>query len=140
MASKKKTGGATGAKKKRAPFIDRVTSKITKLQTWITKTVPRFASAPKSDVADSLGAMGDSAEAILDALPKLSDWSPPTRGAAFSEGDLVSFKKDRAAKLVKEGAYSADELSGEHEILAVVGRRVKLKIGLFQSLFVTKSA
>lgn len=140
MASKKKTGAATGAKKKRAPFVDRVTSKITKFKAWIVKTTPRFASAPKSDVADSLSAMDDSADAILDALPKLNGWAPPTRSAAFVEGDTVTFKKDKAAKLVKEGAYSASELEGEHEVLAVVGRRVKLQLGLFQSLFVTKSA
>ena len=138
MASRKKP--AEGKKRNRRKFMDLFKARIEALDEWIQKTSPKFASAPKSDVADGLQVVSETLVTIAEALPKLNGWAPPAGSTKFVVGDSVTFKKDRAAKLVKEGAFTADELDGEHEIVAVVGRRVKLeRLGLFQNLFVTKS-
>lgn len=142
MASKKSTG--TSTKKKtataRAPFVDRFTKKITKLGEWTEKMLPRFATAPKSDVSDALSVVSENLVAIIDALPKLNGWSPPTRSGAFVVGDSVTFKPKKVEELVKAGFYTKADLDGEHEIIAINGRKIKLPVGLFQSLYVSKSA
>lgn len=133
----KKTG--TG-KKTRGTFTERVSKRIQKFGEWIEKTTPRFASAPKSDVSDGLTAIGESLVHVAEALPKLNGWAPPTRSGKFVVGDMVVFKPLRAEELVKAGLYTKSDLNGEHEIIAVAGRKVKLAAGLFQNLYVTKSA
>jgi hypothetical protein len=127
-----------GDKKKRAPFLTRFAMRIAKLKEWVTKTQPKFSSAPSTDVSDSLGAIGDSVDSIMESLPALAKWTPPTRSAAFAVGDTVTFKKDKLDELVKSGLYTKDDLGGEHEIVGVAGRKVKLECGVFTMLLVSK--
>lgn len=127
-------------KKKRAPFLTRFTARITKFNEWVVKMTPKFESAPKTDVSEALANVGENLSAAIDALPKLGDWAPPARSPAFAVGDTVTFKKDKLDEQVKAGLYEKSTLSGSHEILAIAGRKVKLACGVFQSLYVTKSA
>lgn len=144
MASKKsgsaKKTTSTSAKKTRASFMERFAKKVEKLGEWSEKMLPRFATAPKTDVSDALSSVSENFVAIIDALPKLNGWAPPTRNPAFAVGDSVTFKPKKIEELVKAGVYTKNELEGEHEIVAIAGRKVKLPIGLFQSLYVSKSA
>ena len=140
MASKKKSTGSAGTKKTRGTFTERFSKKITKLGEWTEKMIPRFASAPKSDVGDALTVVNENLVAIAEALPKLNGWAPATRSAAFAVGDSVTFKPKKLAELVAAGFYDKSVLDGEHEIEAIAGRKVKLACGVFQSLYVTKSA
>lgn len=132
--------GKSTSKRKRAPFVERFGKRIDKLKEWAVKTQPRFATAPESDIADSLEALSTTADAIMKALPGLKGWSPPTTRQAFAVGDSVSFKKDRVEELVKAGFYTKGDLNGQHEITAINGRKVKLPLGVFQSLYLSKSA
>lgn len=126
-------------KKTRAPFVERFTARVAKLKIWAEKTQPRFATAPDSDIADALGGLGDTIDGILESIPKLKSWTPPTRSPAFVVGDEVVFKPKKLEELIKSGAYKKGELDGVHEIVAIAGRKVRLPSGLFQSLYVTKS-
>jgi hypothetical protein len=142
MASKKPGSAkktAASAKKTRGTFTERFAKKIEKLGEWSEKMLPRFATAPKSDVSDALGVISENFVAIIEAVPKLNGWNPPTRSPAFAVGDSVTFKPKKIEELVKAGVYTKNELEGEHEIVAIAGRKVKLPIGLFQSLYVSKS-
>lgn len=135
MASKK-----TKTTAKRAPFLDRFTNRVEKTLAWAQLTEKRFATAPHKDVPEALGAITDSLESIVEALPKLSKWTPPTRSPAFVVGDSVSFKPAKLDELVKAGFYKKADLEGDFPIEAINGRKVKLPCGVFQSLYVTKVA
>jgi len=128
------------SRKKRAPFMDRFNGRIVKLKEWVDKVQPKFASAPQPEVGDSLSAIVDSLEAIIEAVPKLKSWAPATGSSKFAVGDAVSFKKEKLDELVTAGLYKKSDLEGKHEIEAVAGRKVKLACGLFQSLYVSKAA
>ncbi|HEV3059731.1 MAG TPA: hypothetical protein VGY48_15880 [Vicinamibacterales bacterium] len=138
MANRKSTNGHS--KRKHTPFMDRFSKRIMKTKEWATKTAARFAGAPNRDVADSLGAISDSLDAIVEALPKLKDWTPPARGPSFGVGDSVSFKPEKIAELIEAGFFKKGTLEGEHEIEAINGRKVKLACGIFQSRELRKSA
>lgn len=131
---------STGTKKKRAPFIDRFNKRVAKFAEWTQKMTPKFASEPKGDVADALGSVEGNLVTLSEAVSKLNGWAPPTRSQGFAVGDSVVFKKNKIDELVKAGLYSKEDLAGEHEVIAVAGRKVKLTVGLFQNLYVTKSA
>lgn len=141
MASKKKAAsGGTSTKKKRGPFTDRVEKRIMKFGEWAEKIIPRFSTAPKSDVPDALTEIVSTLATTVEDLKKLNGWAPPTRSPSFTVGDMVSFKPKKAEELIKAGVYSKADLEGEHEIKALAGRKVKLDIGLFQNLYVSKAA
>jgi hypothetical protein len=137
-----KNGKSTASKgrKKRAPFVERFGKRIEKLKEWAVKTQPKFATAPETDVADYLEALSTTADSIAKALPALKSWSPPTTRQAFKVGDSVAFKKAKVDELAKAGFYKKGDLEGLHEIEAVNGRKVKLPLGVFQSLYLTKTA
>jgi hypothetical protein len=139
MATKARKKTGTG-KKTRGTFTERVSKRVQKFGEWIEKTTPKFASAPKSDVSDALTSIGETLVTVAEALPKLNGWAPPSRSGKFAVGDVVVFKPAKAAELIEAGLYTKTDLNGEHEVVAVAGRKVKLAAGLFQSLYVTKAA
>lgn len=141
MASKKPKAAKTSTgKKARAPFSERVEKRILKFGEWAEKIIPRFSSAPKSDVPDALTEIVSTLATTVEDLKKLNGWSPPTRSPSFAVGDMVAFKPAKLDELVAAGLYTKSDLAGEHEILAIAGRKVKLEAGLFQNLYVTKAA
>ncbi len=126
--------------RKHAPFIDRVVNKLTKTQEWLVKMKPRFTTEPKGVVLGNFADIEEQVAATLDNLGKLNGWAPPSRGPAFAIGDEVAFKKEKLAELKKSALYSDVDLTGKHEVIAVDGRKVKLNVGIFANLYVTKAA